>query len=254
MDGQLHDDLVGIQDEVRRHFGWEHEHDARSAVDLRDACEAHPDAEAFAWSRKARFATLTHLKDLVTTAKLVVLVGAAALREEVARSWPDGTVFVAADGAVGACLGLVTPVCVVTDLDGGEHLTAAVEAGVPLVVHAHGDNRTTWERLLAHWTLTPPRMVLTHQSRNPLEGMVNPGGFTDGDRAACLVRWLGVENSNVVYLGFSTERVGSWSGVTNPERKLEKLRWMAKVLDMLSPAWREKVSEHGTQKENETQA
>jgi hypothetical protein len=35
---------------------------------------------------------------------------------------------------------------------------------------------------------------------------------------------------------------------------LEKLRWMAKVLDMLSPAWREKVSEHGTQKENETQA
>lgn len=244
MDGALQDDLVRIQDDVRASFGWSHDDDEASALALRSACESRAESKAFHWSRKGRRETMENIRTAVSQADAVVLVGAAAQRQALDRPWPEGTVFVAADGAVGACLGLVAPVCVVTDLDGGEHLDAAVLAGVPLVVHAHGDNQATWSRCLDNWADAPPSIVLTHQCRHAIEGMVNPGGFTDGDRAACLMRWLGVDDEKLVFLGFSTDRVGSWSGTTEPVRKLEKLQWMARVLDMLSPTWRSKALGH----------
>ena len=50
----------------------------------------------------------------------MVLVGAAVVEEDLNRHWPEKTVFLAADGAVGACFGRVDGVlCVITDLDGG---------------------------------------------------------------------------------------------------------------------------------------
>ena len=238
MDGNLNDVLIHLQDDVRQHFGWDHQDDAKSALALLAACEMHPNAEAYGWSRPARAATLERVREVFTKADLVVLVGAAAQRRDLDRSWPAGTVFVAADGAVGACLDLVKPVCVVTDLDGGEHLDAAVAAGIPLFVHAHGDNLSTWARLLKKWESNPPPLVLTHQCRDAVGGMLNPGGFTDGDRAACLIRWLGVEEDKMLFVGFSTDRVGPWSGTTDPVRKLEKLVWMATVLDLACPKWR----------------
>ena len=62
--------------------------------------------------------------------------------------------------------------------------------------------------------------------------MANPGGFTDGDRAVCIAFALGAES--VTLVGFSTSEVGSWSGVTDTKRKLIKLKWMSKVLQLLS--------------------
>ena len=38
----------------------------------------------------------------------------------------------------------------------------------------------------------------------------------------------------VELVGFSTEDVGRWSGVTDKKRKLIKLKWMSKVLQILS--------------------
>ena len=66
------------------------------------------------------------------------------------------------------------------------------------------------------------------------------GGFTDGDRAACFLSWVGVPPEKVRYLGFATDRVGPWSGTTDPPRKLEKLVWMDAVLDLLDVDWRER--------------
>jgi uncharacterized Rossmann fold enzyme len=63
--------------------------------------------------------------------------------------------------------------------------------------------------------------------------MENFGGFTDGDRAVCLVLALGVHRHNISLVGFSTTSIGEWSGQTNPVRKLEKLEWMVKILQML---------------------
>ena len=66
----------------------------------------------------------------------IVLVGAAVKGEELEGPWTKGTVFVAADGAVGACFGRVDVLCVVTDLDGEPYLSEAVGQSIPLIVHA----------------------------------------------------------------------------------------------------------------------
>ena len=63
--------------------------------------------------------------------------------------------------------------------------------------------------------------------------MYNPGGFTDGDRAICFLLSLGVPIERIVLLGTRTDVVGKWSGNTNPEEKLVKLQWMAKILDII---------------------
>ena len=76
-------------------------------------------------------------------------------------------------------------------------------------------------------------MVLTHQTKSTIEGMSNPGGFTDGDRAACIVRSIGVPVESISMLGTRTDVVGHWSGITDENAKLEKLKWMSKVLEIL---------------------
>ena len=63
--------------------------------------------------------------------------------------------------------------------------------------------------------------------------MHNFGGFTDGDRAVCLAINLGVPIKKISLLGFSTTEIGEWSGQTNPERKMEKLDWMLKILQII---------------------
>ena len=68
---------------------------------------------------------------------------------------------------------------------------------------------------------------------NKIDGMYNIGGFTDGDRAACFVRSVGVPNDNIIMSGTRTDIVGKWSGITNKNLKLLKLEWMAKVLSIL---------------------
>ncbi|MBL6734138.1 MAG: hypothetical protein ISP84_06310, partial [Candidatus Poseidonia sp.] len=115
-------DLIGLQDRVRDGFGWAHDDDVESARALVLACEHHPKTSELGWSRTQRGATLEHLARSLNEAQQIVFVGADAATSDLRGPWPDATVFIAADGAVGACLGTVEPLCVVTDLDGGEHL------------------------------------------------------------------------------------------------------------------------------------
>ena len=111
----------------------------------------------------------------------------------------------------------------------------AMKRGIPIILHAHGDNTAEWSELLTFSSArrTPPPIVLTHQTPEPIEGMHNPGGFTDGDRAVCFARALGVSRERIKLLGTRTDLVGAWSGATDPERKLVKLQWMAKGLQHL---------------------
>ena len=229
--------VVSIQHDVRAHFGWTYEADRVSAAQLREACNHHPSAEAFGWSASGRAETMEVIRTALVQAQQVVLVGAGVEIEDMNQTWAEGTVFVAADGAVGACLGQDV-VCVVTDLDGEPHLSRAVEQNIPLVVHAHGDNVNAWRHALQQWSAKGGiPLMLTHQCDEHHDDMYNVGGFTDGDRAACFIRSLGVPNERVRYMGYTTDRVGSWSGATNPERKLAKLVWMERVLDLLDPEW-----------------
>lgn len=224
-----------MQDEVRAAFGWSLNDDERSAQALSERMGAPEPFGVPHWSSAAREAHLERLASTCRTASRVVVVGAAATVEEVTAASEPGTVFIAADGAAGAVPEDLPLVAVVSDLDGGAHLHAAVNRGALLVLHAHGDNRSLWEQHLAAWAGldSPPPIVLTHQGPDSVAGMHNPGGFTDGDRAVCLLRWMEVPKEVLAFVGFALDKVGPWSGVTDPTRKLQKLTWMAEVLHRL---------------------
>jgi len=82
--------------------------------------------------------------------------------------------------------------------------------------------------------LSPPGpLVITHQTPSDIPGAFNPGGFTDGDRAACLALSLDVDAARLRLIGHRTDMVGRWSGSTDPVRKLQKLRWMAEVFRII---------------------
>ena len=110
---------------------------------LRDACNNHPQADRLGWSSQQRRRTLNRLQTTLLEATQIVLIGAAIDAASLERPWTDGTVFVAADGAVGACFGRVEVACVVSDLDGEPYLSQAVEKAYP-------------------WWYTPMAIILRH--------------------------------------------------------------------------------------------
>lgn len=113
------------------------------------------------------------------------------------------------------------PDMVVTDLDGDPPLLVDLSArGIPLAVHAHGDNREALARWVPH--LRGP--VLGTTQVEPRDGLVNAGGFTDGDRACFLAERFGAREIRLV--GFDFERAAS-------ERKLRKLAWARRLVARL---------------------
>ena len=236
------DRLVAIQDEIREHFGWEVEEDMSSAQKLLDSVES---SNVEQWSRFHRASTVAGIqRRMVLREQEVAILGAAIEVEELGDVLEEPVLLVAADGATGV-LSLLPETTserawsrlafLVSDADGGEGTTSAVKRGIPVFLHAHGDNADDWKELLslAAESATPPTLVLTHQTPLEIDGIHNPGGFTDGDRAACIVRSLGVPVERIRMLGTRTDVVGRWSGKTDTGQKLEKLGWMEKVLDCL---------------------
>ncbi|MCI4373025.1 MAG: DUF115 domain-containing protein [Thermoplasmata archaeon] len=142
---------------------------------------------------------------------------------------PGGVAVVAADGAAATCLesGLV-PDVVVTDLDGP--VPSEVNAnrrGAVVVVHAHGDNGA----LLEEWVPQFPGELAGSWAGPPGAGLLNVGGFTDGDRAVFLAEALGA--ARVLLWGFDFEHVEEPDALAKG-RKRAKLRWAARGLTELA--------------------
>ena len=115
----------------------------------------------------------------------------------------------------------------------GDILILAAIEGQRFIIHAHGDNNKTWKKILAEWMLFQCLQInFNHQTNEELFGMSNFGGFTDGDRALCFAIWAGVKSENIELIGFSTKKIGKWSGVTDQNKKLKKLLWMEKIVSM----------------------
>lgn len=117
---------------------------------------------------------------------------------------------------------------IVTDLDGDVAAQRAANArGVPLFVHAHGDNRPTLERVVP--TLTGPVQGTTQAEPRPprVEGF---GGFTDGDRACCLAVALGARSLTLV--GFDLDAPVRKAG-REPAVKARKLAWARRIIGAL---------------------
>lgn len=135
---------------------------------------------------------------------------------------------VVADGAAERCLsaGLV-PDVIVTDLDGPvpSEITANAR-GALVVIHAHGDNVPALER----WTPQFPRDLAGSWAGPPERGLVDFGGFTDGDRAAYLAE--GLNAPRVLLYGFDFDHIDA--AETSPELKRRKLQVGRRALDLLA--------------------
>ena len=229
--------LLKIQDQVRAYFGWEEFEDISSAEELLQRVER---SSLEKWNNENRSAALDTLqRTLVNECPRIAVLGAAIEPEEVIEVLNKSTIMVAADGASGVLSELPNQLtemawsrmaCIVSDADGGEGTIEGVKRGIPIVLHAHGDNRHDWKALieLAESSPIPPDLVLTHQTSKEIIGMHNPGGFTDGDRASCFLTALGVQSRKIIILGTNSNKVGRWSGHTSERTKIEKLRWMEK--------------------------
>ena len=109
---------------------------------------------------------------------------------------------------------------IVTDLDGTPERAAGLSyEGVPVAVHAHGDNVDALDRWVPE--IAPERLLPTTQAA-PVGPVRNFGGFTDGDRAAFLADELGAERLRFVGWQFDDPDVSAM--------KAEKLRWAERLL------------------------
>lgn len=109
---------------------------------------------------------------------------------------------------------------VVTDLDKhAETVREFTTAGVPVAVHAHGDNTGALRQYVPTLDLS---VVLPTTQAEPVGRVTNYGGFTDGDRAAFLADHLGADR--LVFPGWDFED-DSLSA-----EKRRKLEWAERLL------------------------
>jgi uncharacterized Rossmann fold enzyme len=226
--------LIDIQTQIRSDFGWDVASDQESANELAVA----------AANINATNNAVERLKQRFLDTESIVILGAAIEPSDLLEL-EKGCLFVAADGSVGVFDELPADVAesawqrlalVVSDADGGEATLNASRQSVPFALHAHGDNKKEWKRLLPILETHCETLILTHQCPEDINDMQNPGGFTDGDRAACIVAACGVPISKITLLGFQSDPIGRWTGVTDPVLKLRKLKWMDEVLQLLMGA------------------
>jgi uncharacterized Rossmann fold enzyme len=159
----------------------------------------------------------------------VVLVcgGGKALADElssIAIIWP----VVAADSATTVILESgITPDIIVTDLDGVvEDQIECNNRGTPVLVHAHGDNRKS----IARYAPAFKGPIVGTCQCNPPPHIFNFGGFTDGDRAACICSELG--SKKILLAGFDFENPSQKPGKSGDIKK-RKLTWAKKILGVL---------------------
>jgi uncharacterized Rossmann fold enzyme len=230
--------LIEIQDEIRDDFGWKLAADLDSAKNLRWVCK-EKSWSLKTWTDEGRKQTLLDLQEQLISGPITIL-GAAAEAGDVRDAILAGHRLIAADGSVGVLTEAEFPdvawnslLCVVSDGDGDRaHLAMAAERKIPFVLHAHGDNQNQWMELLDVLQLYNTPIILTHQTPSNLAGMANPGGFTDGDRAVCFALAMNVSNNQLTLRGFRTDKIGRWTGSTVPERKMRKLEWMKRIIEI----------------------
>lgn len=117
---------------------------------------------------------------------------------------------------------------IVTDLDGiVEDQISLNSDGAVTFIHAHGDNQAALDRYVSRFV---GPVVGTCQCPPPTE-MYNLGGFTDGDRAACICAELGAKE--ILLAGFDFDSPSSKVGKSK-DVKRRKLRWAKAILDILA--------------------
>jgi len=141
--------------------------------------------------------------------------------------------FIAADGAASVLIkcGRI-PDIIVTDLDGNHPNDAikeieATDRGALLLIHAHGDNISILEKYMPSMieNIKKGTVFPTCQCRPPI-GLLNFGGFTDGDR--CVFLAGSFQASKIMLMGFDFND----RNVTDLKKK--KLECAKKLIQLLA--------------------
>lgn len=234
----IHPWLIKVQSLVRENFCWTEESDVESIKSVITSCEE--ELLIPQWLESSRQQALLAVQNkLVQSQRPIVVIGAAVTIAEM-EAITENPHLVACDGAVGV-IDAANPLLwedldlLVSDADGWPYIGQASERGVTIALHAHGDNINALTYSLGKWREQeiPPPLFLTHQTTISLQGAINPGGFTDGDRAICLLLSMGIHKNRIKLVGFNTKEIGRWSAVTVKDLKHKKLLWMEKILTFL---------------------
>lgn len=117
----------------------------------------------------------------------------------------------------------IEPDMIVTDLDGTPETARELSVrGVPVAVHAHGDNIEALRSLVPTFEL---ENVLGTTQVEPTETVLNFGGFTDGDRAAFFADHFGA--ATLTFPGWNLDD----QQVT--PLKARKIEWAGRLLRCL---------------------
>ncbi|WP_293031356.1 6-hydroxymethylpterin diphosphokinase MptE-like protein [Natronococcus sp.] len=198
------DEWEPVYEAIRRDFGYDRGGDERA----RDV-----------------LASLTEPFDLerldAASGATVAIAGAGPnLSDELEDAHEADVVFAASTAADTLLEAGVGVDCMVTDLDKNpDTVSWLTERETPVAVHAHGDNvpqlRAVVPDCRGEWLLPTTQVA----PRGPVR---NPGGFTDGDRAAFLADHLGAARLRFVGWTFDDPSVDP--------TKARKLEWAERLL------------------------
>ena len=226
---------VDYQQKIRDFFGW----------------DLHDDEEVFNWLQKniSKYNhkwneenQLINLNNMINKIKLknnFAIIGGNATEEEISKL-SENISLIVADGSIGLLAKtneklLKNVICLVSDGDGVPHITNKKIGGLTILLHAHGHAKKNLEKILEIWSKwgNVPKIIISHQTFKTKLPAVNFGGFSDGDRAVCILHACGINKSQIQLIGFDAQKVGSWSGLSDSKIKQEKLIWMKKILEEL---------------------
>lgn len=154
---------------------------------------------------------------------VAILGGAPTLRDELQLA-KTADVLIATASAATLCRKNGIPIdMIVTDLDTEpDTVREFTGSGVPVIVHAHGDNM---ELIQEHLPEFRQESVLGTTQASPRSPVLNVGGFTDGDRGAFLADHYGADQLRFPGWDFDDQSV--------TEQKQLKLAWAERLIHWL---------------------
>ncbi|MAT48787.1 MAG: hypothetical protein CMA27_03035 [Euryarchaeota archaeon] len=226
---------VEYQQKIREYFGWDSKDD-EAVLDWLQKNIANFDKR---WADESQ---INHLNELIKDIKTIenfVVIGANVTREEI-MTLSNNSSLIVADGAIGALLELKEDlleniICLVSDGDGLPYISNRKIGNLRILLHAHGHAKENLKNILEIWNKwsPAPRIIISHQILKRKDPAVNFGGFSDGDRAVCMLHACGINAEKIQLIGFNSNKIGPWTGISNINKKMKKLEWMKNILEDL---------------------
>jgi len=226
---------IEFQQNIREYFGWNLQDDEEVLEWLQQNLVKFDDR----WNDESQSNNLNELIMEIKSSEKFVVIGANVTEDEI-MTLSTTTPLIVADGAIGALLELnedllENVICLVSDGDGLPYITNKKIGDMKILLHTHGHAKINLKHVLGIWNKWSkiPKIIISHQTFKSKKPAVNFGGFSDGDRAVCMLHSCGITKNNIRLIGFNTKNIGKWTGLSNTEIKRQKLEWMEKILEDL---------------------